>query len=216
MPSVPRTTNEALSRCPNDTDTLAVRWQRDLRLRAFNEQSALERDSIRFGSPKRLASVPPREMSEYRSLQHEVNAERDSLVARLQRLTQRTTDSLLAAVRHIGELLDYEIVGCPKVGPKGVFDSVCVEAAESRAAARRRDACNAVLAAVNAEWDAMLKSLRTSLVNREERIIALDSATKHVPLKLQLKRLRLQLWQTLAPILTTLDEVSRLVTQFSR
>jgi hypothetical protein len=216
MPKPPATTTGALQRCPRERDTLVARSLTELRSIENAEQSRIEKDSLAFDNPRKLPPVLPKEMQEYRALQQEVDGPRDSVVARLARLTNRASDSLLATIRRIGEQLDNEIVRCPKVGAKRIFDSTCVEAAEAKAAKRRLIACNAFLATVNAEWHSIIEPLRQSFPNREERITKLYSTSKHARLKLQLRRLRLESWQTLVPLLETIDEISRLTAQFSR
>ena len=216
MPKPPTTTTDALQRCPRDNDTLVMQSLAELRSMEHAEQSQIEKDSIASGNAGKLPPVPSGEMKEYRSLQQEVESQRDSVVAQLERLRKRTYENLLATIRRIGEQLDSEIVRCPKVGAKGIFDSLCVEAAESKAASHRLSACDTFLGAVNAEWNPVLEPLQQSFMNREKRITRLYSTSKHVTLKLQLTRLRLESWQTLAPILKMIDEVTRLAAQFSR
>lgn len=216
MPPLPKNTIEALARCPNDEDTLARQWRNDLRRHEQNEQSSIEKDSIKFDNAKRLPPVSVKDMNEYRSLQLEVDAQRDSLVARLQIFSARVSESMMAAIRTVGEELDNNIKNCPKAGAQRTYDSVCVAKAESLAAARRTLACNDVLATASRDWNVLLDPLKKSLQAREVRIARLGATTKHWRLALQLKRLRLESWQTLAPILATMDETSRLVAQFSR
>lgn len=216
MPQPPKNISEALLRCPRDEDTLATRWRNDLRLLERNEQSSIEKDSITFGNAKRLPPVLPKEMNEYRSLQHEVDGQRDSLVARLRRLTSATSEKLLTAIRTVGEELDNDIKNCPKVGAQQIHDSVCVENAEARSAEKRMRSCNNFVSAINQEWNAVLEPLQKSFLSREKRLAQLLAATTHQRLALQLKRLRLETWQTIAPILKTIDEVTRLAAQFSR
>jgi hypothetical protein len=214
MPQPPKNVSEALLRCPNDEDTLARRWRNDLRLLEQYEQSSIEKDSIKFGNAKRLPQVSVKEMNEYRSLQLEVDAQRDSLVARLRRVTSASSENLLTAIRTIGEELDNDIKNCPKVGAQQIHDSVCVEKAESFATTKRIQACDSFLATASREWSVLLEPLQKSLLSREVRIAQLLATTKHHRLALQLKRLRLESWQTLAPILKTIDEVTRLAAQF--
>ncbi len=216
IPSPPKSAADAIRRCPNDADTVAMRWLRDLQLQEQKQQSSIERDSIKFGDRKRLPPVLPKEMSEYRSLQQEVDGQRDSLVARMQRLTSRPSERLLNAIRIVGEELDGEIKNCPKVGSNLIHDSVCVANAEARSEKKRIAACNDFLLTINQGWNAALEPLHQSFPSREKRIWKLLATTKHYRLALQLKRLRLETWQTVAPILKTIDDVTRLAAQFSR
>lgn len=219
LPSPPKVVDEASRRCPNESDTVAQRWLNDVRLREMKEQSSIESDSVKYGNQERLPPVLPKEMNEYRSLQQEIDSQRNELEERLRALATKPSQGLLNAIRTVGEALDREIKNCPNVGPSKNprYDSTCIALAEDRAHFNRLHEVNVFLTDINANWRQTIEPLLISFQSRENRIAQLLATTKHHWLfVLQLKRLRLETWQTITPIFKTIDDVTRFAVQFSR
>lgn len=179
------------------------------------ERKAIDRDSSEQAKAATKGTLSILETNKMNTLRGHIENGIKRLSSTLQQITSSPSQTLLADIRSIGESLDKEITDCPKKGERQILDSVCVEAAESKAKQLRIERSEKFLQTVNNEWIPMLNEERRRIEDHEKQIGQLASSRKTIGIPYRLSMLRNTLWENVELLLKSIQDITRLAAQFN-
>ncbi len=203
MPEPPATIEDALRRSPAESDTVAGRALRNVEEIQPNGQSG--DDSLAASKNQSLQNI-----------RNNIERHKHSLRMMLDSLTTPPAQQLLDEVRIIGEELDANIMNCPKVGARQLFDSVCVELAETGARKHRLRVSQKFLDSVGVRWKPFFARTKVFIAAQEEQLRKNPAGSKKQEQQVQVKAAYADLWDMIKTLLKFVDEITRLAVRFSK